>query len=45
MLLGWIRDALDVTPRDVDQRDQKLVPGGARMAISSGLRLHKYAYY
>ena len=25
--------------------DLKLAPGGARMTITSGLRLHKHAYY
>ena len=32
-------------PRDADYRDLKLVPDGARITITSGLRLHKQAYY
>ena len=33
------------TPRDADHRDLKLAPDAVRMAIASGLRLHKHANY
>ena len=41
MLLVLIREDFGVIPRNVDQRDLKLAPDGARTTIASRLRLHK----
>ena len=41
MLLVWIREEFVVNPRNVDHRDLKLAPDGARTMIARWLRLHK----